>query len=227
MLPFVAAAVTIACVFFACLFMDAYKRESHLRAFCLKGAAAVCFVLIALTLQPASFNPAYAKLVLTGLIFGLCGDELLHLRFLFSGFHDLLFAVGAGFFAVGHFFYMKALYDLGEIPLGFLVPILLAGFLAGYLYGKKQGSNAGPLQFAAVGYMALVIFMGAVTVAAFLAAPSPALFLFAFGGVLFGCSDNILLAFCFGKNPAWSQNILVHITYYAAQILIAWSILLI
>lgn len=222
-----AAAASIGCILSACLFMKAYKQEKYARAFWLKGAAAVCFVLLALVLRPASGNQAYARLLLIALVLGLCGDELLALRFLVPKLHDLMFAAGAGAFAIGHFFYMKALYDLGGIRLAVLIPIFLAGLLVAYLYGKKHQSNAGPLQPAGVAYMVLVIFMGAVSISAFVAAPGAALLLFALGGVCFGCSDNILFAFCFGNRRTWDMNILVHITYYAAQLLIAWSILLI
>lgn len=219
-----AAAASAGCVIFARLFMKAYKVENFARAFWLKGAAAVCFVLLAAILRPAAGNQSYAKLLLIALILGLCGDELLALRFMVPKLHDLLLAAGAGTFAVGHFFYMKALYDLGGIRLAVLIPVFLAGLLVAYLYGKKHQSNAGPLQAAGVGYMVLVIFMGAVTVSAFVAAPSVPLLLFALGGVCFGCSDNILFAFCFGNRRTWDMNVWVHITYYAAQLLIAWSI---
>ena len=69
--------------------------------------------------------------------------------------------------------------------------------------------------------------MGAVTVSAFAAEPGPGLLLFALGGICFGVSDNVLLAYCYGNSRTWNKNILVHVTYYAAQLLIAWSILLI
>jgi hypothetical protein len=153
------AAVSVGCAFSAYLFMKAYKQENYTKAFWLKGLAAVCFVLLALLLRPASGNQSYAKLLLIGLVLGLCGDELLALRFMVPRLHDLFFAAGAGAFAVGHFFYMKALYDQGTIRLGFLIPLFLAAVAVANLYGKKHGSNAGPLQFAAVGYMVLVIFM--------------------------------------------------------------------
>lgn len=221
-----AAAASIGCVVFAILFMNAYKQERFGRAFWLKGAAALCFVTLAAVLFSGSENRAYAKLLLVGLILGLCGDELLALRFVVPRFHDLFFAVGAGTFAAGHFFYMKALYDLTEIRLEYLLPLLLLAVAAANLYGKKHGSNAGPLQFAAVGYMVLVIFMGTFSVTAFLTSPCLGLLMFALGGVCFGCSDNILFAYCYGRKRTWDMNILVHITYYAAQLLIAWSILL-
>lgn len=221
-----ATAASTGCIAFAQLFMGAYKVENFRRAFWLKGGAALCFVTLGILLAPFSPNPGFARLVVIGLALGLCGDQLLALRFLVPKFHDLMFAAGAGAFGVGHFFYMKALYDLGSIRLLVLLPIFIIGVAIANLYGKRHGSNAGPLQPAGLAYMVLVIFMGAVSISAFLGAPGIGLALFAIGGICFGVSDNILFAYCFGKQPKWRMNVWVHITYYAAQLLIAWSIFL-
>jgi uncharacterized membrane protein YhhN len=221
-----ATAASTGCIAFAQLFMVAYKAEKFRRAFWLKGGAALCFVILGMLLSPFSPNPGYARLVVIGLALGLCGDQLLALRFLVPRLHDLMFAAGAGAFGVGHFFYMKALYDLGSIRLLVLLPIFVIGVAIANLYGKEHGSNAGPLQPAGLAYMVLVIFMGAVSISTFLGAPGIGLALFAIGGICFGVSDNILFAYCFGKQPKWRMNVWVHITYYAAQLLIAWSIFL-
>ena len=222
-----AVALSVGCIMFARLFMMAYKQGNHVRAFWLKGGAALCFVLLAAILLAESENRGYGCLVLIGLVLGLCGDELLALRFVFQRYHDLFFAAGATAFGVGHVFYMKALYDLGGITLRYLIPVFLIGLILAYLYGRKNRSHAGPLQFAAVGYMVLVVFMGSDAVSTFLANPCPGLLLFALGGICFGISDNVLLAFCYGNSRTWDKNIVVHVTYYAAQLLIAWSVLLI
>ena len=212
------------CIAFAQAFMKAYKAEKFAPAVWLKGGAALCFLAVGGWLAFCTGMTSYGRLLVIALALGLCGDELLALRFLNAKFHDLLFAAGAGAFAAGHFFYMKALFDLGCVRIGWLIPIFLAGTAVANIYGKKQGSNAGPLQIPAVLYMVLVVFMGSVAVSAFLGAPGLGLLLFAVGGLCFGISDNILFAFCFGKAPKWSMNVWVHITYYAAQLLIAWSI---
>lgn len=222
-----AAAASVGCVLFAVFFMSAYRRENHRLAILLKGLAAVCFILLGVFLRPHSANQSYAGLVILGLILGFFGDELLALRFLVPKLHDLLFAAGAVTFAVGHVFYMKALFDLGVIAPLTLILVLVPGLLLAWLYGKNQGSHAGPLQPAALLYMGLVIFMGSVSVTAAIHATQPATVLFALGGICFACSDNILLAYCFGKKSNWNQNVWIHITYYAAQLFIAWSILLI
>ena len=218
-------AASVGCILFAVYFLRAYKRADYHCAFWLKGGAALCFVLLGSALLLPAENKTYARLLVAGLLLGLCGDELLALRFLVPKLHDFFFGIGAAAFATGHFFYMKALYDLGCIRLVSLLPVLGLGLLAAFLYGKHQGSNAGSLQIAGVLYMALVVFMGSVAISAAIHAPGPGLLLFALGGICFGLSDNILFAYSYGKNRTWGMNVWVHITYYAAQLLIGWSIL--
>lgn len=220
----IAAAATIGCIFFAVSYMRSYKQKTFSKAFWLKGGAAFCFVFLGMWLSLQTGKGPYARLLIIGLLLGLCGDQILALRFLRPRFRDLLFAAGAGAFAAGHFFYIKALYGLGGVSPVLLIPVFLAGIAIANIYGKHQGSNAGSLQIPAVLYMALVIFMGSVAISAFWAAPGFGLLLFAIGGICFSISDNILFAYSFGKSPCWSMNIWVHITYYAAQLLIAWSI---
>jgi len=223
---FICAGMSLFCIAFAQLFMQAYKAQNFRRAFWLKGSAALSFVTLGILLAPFCPTPGYARLVVIGLALGLCGDQLLALRFLVPKFHDLMFAAGAGAFGAGHFFYMKALYDLGGIRLGVLIPVFLIGVAIANLYGRNHGSDAGPLQPAGLAYMVLVVFMGSVSLSAFLGSPSIGLALFAVGGICFGVSDNILFAYAFGQKAQWRMNVWVHVTYYAAQLLIAWSILL-
>ena len=73
-------------------------------------------------------------------------------------------------------------------------------------------------------YMAVVAFMGALAVSVAIHAPGVSTLLFAIGGVLFIISDNILCAYSFGSERRFGANIGIHATYYAAQMLIAWSI---
>ena len=73
-------------------------------------------------------------------------------------------------------------------------------------------------------YLAAVAFMAATAIGAFFGRFTLGAGLFAAGGLLFTASDNILFAYKYGENPRFIQNILLHVFYYAAQILIAWSI---
>ena len=49
--------------------------------------------------------------------------------------------------------------------------------------------------------------------------------MFAIGGVSFFLSDNFLGAYSFGPVKSRELNIILHVTYYIAQLSIGWSIL--
>ena len=219
-----AGAASLGCCVFGFLYMKDYKDHRYGRSFWTKAAAAVCFILAGVCLMGACARRDFARLVVAGLVMGLCGDQILAIRFHVPHNRSLYFGAGAIAFSIGHFFYMKALFGLVGLRLEYLVPVLVLGAGAAYLYGRHHRTNAGKLQAAGVVYILWVILMAAFSISAFLAAPGPGTLLFALGGLCFGCSDNILFAYSFGIYRRWSMNIAVHVTYYAAQLLIAWSI---
>ena len=92
------------------------------------------------------------------------------------------------------------------------------------LFFRSKKVQAGKLQLPAVGYIALVVFMDAVACSAAVRGFSVGLLLFAAGGICFAVSDNLLCAYCFGTGRSRSVDRAVHISYYAAQLLIAWSL---
>ena len=55
-------------------------------------------------------------------------------------------------------------------------------------------------------------------------APGVSTLLMALGAVGFVLSDNMLCAYCFGEDRRFGLNWLIHISYYGAQLCIAWSI---
>ena len=76
-------------------------------------------------------------------------------------------------------------------------------------------------------YIALVVFMGATACAAAARSFSVGTLMFAAAGVCFSVSDCILCVYCYGSKKTDGMNIAVHVTYYAAQLLIAWSVALV
>ena len=85
-------------------------------------------------------------------------------------------------------------------------------------------ADAGKMQIPGYGYMALVAAMGAIACGLAVKAPGDATVLFAIGGVLFviGAATPAIHTFGTAKEPVYNRW--VHYTYYAAQILIAWSL---
>ena len=221
---FAALAMTLAC--FSCMrsFMAASRAEDYGRAIWYKGAASLCFVFLGLAASLRCGDGAYAWKLVPGLALGLVGDELLALRFLQPDRHDTWFSAGAFAFALGHGLYTWAAFQRGGPMLNtaLLLFILLLG-LSG-VYAGIKGSHRGPQRFSAAVYIALVCFMAASACAAAVSAPSISSILMALGGLSFVLSDNVLCAYCFGEDRRFGLNWLIHISYYGAQLCIAWSI---
>ena len=229
----VAIILTALCTVSGGIYLTCCKRKDYRRACAYKGTAGLCFVMLGLLGTDASIRsvlgvggaaPACARFVAAGLIFGLLGDQLLALRFICVSKKTQFFTAGAACFAVGHVLYIIALSHrapgilLGGLAIGFAA-LALSG-----VYNYREGTNAGKLQIPGMIYMSIVAFMGALAVSVAIHAPGVSTVLFAVGGVLFIISDNILCAYSFGSENRFGANIGIHATYYAAQLLIAWSI---
>lgn len=221
---FAALAMSLAC--FSCMgrFLAASRAEDYGRAIWYKGAASLCFVFLGLAASAGCGNGAYAWKLLLALILGLAGDELLALRFLQPGRHDAWFSAGAAAFALGHGLYLWAIYQRGTALFNtalffFLLLLVLSGG-----YARRKRSHAGPLRLGAGLYIALVCFMAASACAAAVKTSGLSPVLMALGGLCFVLSDNVLCAYCFGEDRRFTLNWVIHISYYAAQLCIAWSI---
>lgn len=221
---FAALAMTLAC--FSCMrsFMAASRTEDYGRAFWYKGAASLCFLFLGLTASLRCGDGAYAWKLVLGLLLGLVGDQLLALRFLQPQRHDAWFSAGAVAFALGHGLYIWAAFQRGgpmlnTAPILFILLLGLSG-----LYAGVKGSHRGPQRFSAAVYVALVCFMAASACAAAIKAPGVSAVLMALGALNFVLSDNVLCAYCFGEDRRFGLSWLIHISYYTAQLCIAWSI---
>ena len=219
-----AALFSLGCALFGHSYMNATRRKDYRSAFPRKGLAGLCFVAAALCLLPLCADRRFAWLVVTGLVFGLLGDQLLALRFLDKKRHDLMFALGALAFSVGHVWYLLALYGRDSRLLKPSLPALVLGLALSAVYARLRRTEPGRFRFAALVYVGLVVFMAASACALAVRSFAAGTLLFAAGGVLFAVSDNLLLARSFGSaHENEGINSAIHLTYYAAQLLIAWS----
>ena len=202
---FAALVMTLACLSLMGRFMQVSRRGDALQAIFYKGASSLCFVAL-------------------GLFLGFCGDELLAMRFIREEKHDLYFSLGATSFALGHvLFIWAAIERAGEFSLWALAFLVLLLLCSG-LYARKKESNAGDMHINAVLYICLVCCMGAAACTGAIVRTDLSSLLFALGGLGFVISDNILCAHYFGNDRRFLLNWLIHISYYGAQLLIAWSI---
>lgn len=223
-LGFAALVMTLACLSIMGRFMQASRRKEPMRAMFYKGLASLCFLAVGLLGLLRLGDWDYGWKAVAGLFLGFCGDELLAMRFIREKKHDLYFSLGAVAFSLGHvLFIWAAIERSGRFSL-WTLPILALLLLCSGLYARRKESNAGDMHLNAVMYICLVCCMGAVTCGAALARPDLSSALFALGGLSFVVSDNILCAHYFGNDSRFLLNWLIHISYYGAQLLIAWSV---
>ena len=215
--------LSLGCAVSGTFFLRAGWREDYRWALLLKGLAGLCFLGLGAANAFLCPDISFRIYVLAGLFFGLVGDELLALRFLKPERHDFFFSWGALVFAFGHLMYLNALFRHGS-SLSLALPVFVLGVGASWLYQRLKKTNAGKLRFPSMLYIALVVFMASVACAAAFRGFSVGLLLFAAGGICFAVSDNLLCAYCFGTARSRPVDRAIHISYYAAQLLIAWSL---
>ncbi len=222
-----ALALTAGCAVLGRRFLMACKRNEPARALRLKTAAGLCFAVLGLLMAHSAPDPDYARRVCIGLFLGLVGDGLLAMRFLRPARHDEYFSAGATAFAAGHVLYIWALISLSGARLTAALPVFIVGYAAALICGRRGKVDAGRLTPCAMVYIALVVFMGAAACTAAARSFSVGTLMFAAAGICFAVSDCILCVYCFGSRKTDGMNAAVHVTYYAAQLLIAWSIALV
>ncbi len=234
--PSMSVCILLICFGFisAACFLHQSIRRSYAAAVLLKSLASTLFVITGICACSGSVKMASADiLVLSGLIFGLLGDIWLGLRpvipkedstFLYSGFSA---------FSVGHILFMIGLilgFGSASRPVFLILPFILAalastGFM---LLEKPMQLDYGQMRIVCFIYGFLLFAMLFTTGSLMLVHGfrSLTLNLFSGGAVLFVLSDLILSRSFFGKGHNRPADQIANIlTYYAAQFLIAFSLL--
>ena len=226
-LTFIGIILTLACATSAIYFMKAYYKKDFKISVMLKGLTGVFFVLFGLVKiisAPESITWEIA-LVSMALLFGLAGDELLALRHMFEDKYTFYFVIGALCFGVEHILLMTSVL-ITDIP-NILVLIIMFGitFVISLVYLKTRKTDAGKIQNSSIFYVSLLSLTCAMMIARGIHTPNLTNLLMALGGVCFIVSDNVLLVYNFGEKRDWWLNEIVHISYYAAQVLFGWALL--
>lgn len=205
------------------MFLYQRKAEKHHMSFWLKGIASLSFVMIGLVMALYR-QEIFGWFIFTGLLFGLIGDQLLALRTIFPKKKPLFFLSGGVAFSVGHIFYIISLWCLGGEFKGKIIFVFFILMISSAVYAQIMKSMTGKKLILGSIYIGFVAFMSAMALSVVLKHSGLGSLLFAIGGFSFFLSDNFLGAYSFGKNKSKFLNIVLHITYYIAQLCIAWSI---
>lgn len=213
-------------------------KEGGVKAAMLKAFASTLFIgtgVAAAVTVIGSEKFSFALLVIMGLVLGLMGDIWLDLKWVYPESNDTYTFAGFGAFMIGHFMFLAGLFihyaDFSQ-PLYIVIPAVLALLLGvgvvalekpmKMVYGKFKaitGVYGFVLSFMTFlsGGLALMNGFKEMTLN----------FMFA-GGVLFLISDLILSGTYFGEGKRRPVDIITnHVSYYAAQFVIASAILFI
>lgn len=206
------------------IFIAAEHQRRYVPAVILKGTAACVFCAIGVAaMTTASLNQSFAKLVVTGLCFGMLGDILLNLRFVFPKIGQKIFLLGVAAFLTGHILYLCAIVPLSRNLLPCLATgILLAAALLTWIFKTLTVKLA--FKIFGVLYIGAIVLMTAVAIGNVLSGPTTAGWMHAIGAVLFTLSDIVLIFNTFGKEQKFSMRITNLSLYYLGQLLIASSL---
>lgn len=200
-----------------------------------KAIASFLFLLTALS--AAAVNPGhevYVGLIVFGLVLGLSGDIWLDLKWIYE--KDMEKFLNAGFiaFMIGHVFYIGAIYKFAGnwSVLTAVLPIIISAVVA--IGNVIVSEKLLKLKFGKfrtiVGVYTFFLFMTfAVSAVAMLNNSfAKQWILMSAGGLLFAFSDAVLSTMYFKEGGNTKANIIInHVSYYAAQFIIASSVLFI
>ena len=205
------------------LFIKVEHEEKYLLADILKGSASLIFVLIGYQAFLVT-NNAFNRLFLYGLIFGMIGDILLNLRYVFPKHGQKIFLVGILAFLIGHILYLLALIPQARhvwiwycIAIGALAAICLLIYIFRTMEVKPAFKIFG------VFYLGAVFIMTAIAIGIAIFVPNRRSILYAIGAILFTASDVVLIFNTFSGVTKFSMRIANLSLYYFGQILIACS----
>ena len=211
------------CVVLAGAFLHIESRKRYVQAVFLKGLASLCFVGIGLLCSPGTHA---AKLIVCGLIFGCVADVLLNLRMVFSEKGQLIFLIGILVFLSGHILYLAAVMGMSSsLAVCIAAGIVLTALLMIWIFRKITAGKA--FKIFGIVYIGAIMLLNCIAVGNLVTDPSAFNAVFAAGAALFLISDIVLILNTFGGDFRQSLRNTNIGLYYAGQLLIAFSLLLI
>ena len=207
------------------MFIKTEHEEKYVLADILKGSASLMFVIIGYLAYTRVNNP-FNKTFFIGLIFGMIGDILLNLRYVFPKNGQKIFLTGILAFLIGHITYLVGLIPQTHFINIWLYVIIGAVVALGLLiYIFKTMEVKLPFKIFGVFYLGAVFIMTSIAIGIALHAPNPRTIIYAIGAILFTASDVVLIFNTFSGVTKFSLRITNLTLYYLGQVLIAYSLL--
>ena len=213
-------------------FLFSRSKGAGIKNLFFKMASSLCFLLTAVFAVIAKPDISYyGVLIIMGGALGLCGDITLDLKFIYPKDNHGYLLSGFIFFALGHIFYNAAIIWYNQLKWWWVlicIAVAIAVAVANTLSGKMLGLDFGKYRNIVMLYSAVLAATAFISILAAFVTHSAAMIAFAVGAVLFLLSDVVLSFTYFGKGWDKPVHIFVnHLLYYAAQFIIASTIILI
>ncbi len=171
----------------------------------------------------------YGVLIVPGLVCGLLGDIWLDLKYAYPEDADVYLYAGFYSFLVGHLFFLAAIFSHYQWNMKTLLVSLafaLGGSIVNAFLEKPLGLDFGKFRVTCFLYALVLMMTTSSSIVAAVVTGDKVWYFMSAGAVLFLLSDLVLSGTYFGEGKNTSPYVVVnHTFYYAAQFVIASSIL--
>ncbi len=205
--------LTVAALVSAGAYLWAASAGGEWQRYLLKPLTTLLILGIALSVV-APVSELYRWLVVAGLLFSMAGDIFLMLP------HDL-FVWGLVGFLIAHLLYIAAYCSRTGFRFTWWMLLPYLAYTLALLYFLWP--TVGPMRIPVIVYGLVLMVMGWQAAEQWLALRDLSALLAMAGALLFMASDSVLAINKF-RQPIANQTLIVMTTYWAAQLLIAWSV---
>jgi uncharacterized membrane protein YhhN len=211
-------------------FLAIRVKKGGVPALIAKSAASVLFIASAsAALGHNSGQHVYGILIILGLVCGLLGDIWLDLKWIYPEDKDIYLFSGFYSFFTGHLFFITAIYlhfDWNAPAVIIPFAVSLAGGFISIALEKVMKMNYGKFRLTCFLYGFILILTASSSLAAAVTTGDTVWYIMSAGGILFILSDLVLSGMYFGEGKNTPANVIInHGLYYAAQFVIASSVL--
>ncbi len=237
--------ISVAFLISVIIFLVERFKACSVKATVLKATSSLFFVIlacVAVLMKPE--NSDYGMMFIIGMVLCTIGDIWLDLKYVHKEFDEQYTFVGIGSFMISHIFYLVGILLAYPEFIGWQVALAIFSALSvsviERLVSKKTGFEYG--KFKGLTFVYSIVIMLTVTFAlnavnafgwlpvlggAEMPAVMPRFLCMNMGTVIFALSDLSLSIAFFKKDGNTKLNVvIIHVTYYIAQLLLALSILM-
>ncbi|MGN0520418.1 MAG: lysoplasmalogenase family protein [Candidatus Fimenecus sp.] len=213
------------------VFLVLRVKRGGIAALYAKAVASLCFIAtaIAATNENRLFLD-FGSWMTFGLVFGLLGDVWLDLKWIYLQDKDSYLYSGFIFFLLGHVCFVTAVFKVGPYTTSSLIVAFAAALVIAFvaiLMEKPLKMHYGKFKWIVFLYsFMLALTMTMAMTLAVITGFEKMWTVMSVGGLLFLLSDLVLSGMYFGEGKNTSFNIILnHTLYYAAQFIMAATIL--